>query len=108
MSTTVCVVATFMALPDKEQQVEEVLRGMIDPTRAEPGNRRYELYSDSRRSAVFVLIEVYEDQAAVEAHRAGEHYKAYRAHIPELLSEPIKIQLLDVVDANGSPQISVT
>jgi quinol monooxygenase YgiN len=100
MTTTVSVIATFTPLPGKEQEVGEVLRAMIAPTRAEPGNLRYELYRDMDLSAVFVLIEMYKDQAAVEAHRAGEHYKAYRACIPELLSAPIKVQLLREIDAD--------
>jgi quinol monooxygenase YgiN len=100
MSTTVSVIATFTPLPGKEQEVGEVLRAMIAPTRAEPGNQGYELYRDIGTSAEFVLIEMYTDQAAVEAHRAGEHYKAYRACISELLSEPIKVQLLREVDAD--------
>jgi quinol monooxygenase YgiN len=100
MSTAVSIIATFIPKPGKEKQVEEILRGMIAPSRAEAGNQRYELHSGTLSSAMFVLIEMYKDEAAVEAHRAGEYYKAFRERIPEFLSEPIKIQLLRSIDAN--------
>lgn len=98
MSESVAVVASFIPKPSHEKQVEQVLRGMISPTRAEPGNQRYELYAGNGAPAVFVLLEMYKDQAAVEAHRGTEHYKAYRARIGDLLSEPIKVKILRVLD----------
>jgi quinol monooxygenase YgiN len=98
MSESIAVVASFLPKPSQEKQVEQVLRGMISPTRAEPGNQRYELYAGNGAPAMFILLEMYKDQPAVEAHRVTEHYKAYRARIGDLLSEPIKVQVLRAVD----------
>jgi quinol monooxygenase YgiN len=98
MSESIAVVASFLPKPSQEKQVEQVLRGMISPTRAEPGNLRYELYAGNGGPAMFILLEMYKDQAAAEAHRVTEHYKAYRARIGDLLSEPIKVQVLRAVD----------
>jgi len=72
---------------------------MTGPTRAEPGNRIYNLYKDANGG--FHLFELYADQAAVEAHRATAHYKAYRAAIADLLAEPIGVKILTGLDVKG-------
>ena len=99
MSTLVSVIATFIPKPGQDKGVEQVLRGMVSPTRNEPGCNRYDLYCTKDSPASYVLFEIYKDQAALEAHRGTEHYKSYRARIPELLSEPIKVQVLTGLDA---------
>ena len=42
--TTISVVATFIPKEGQENAVEAILRGMVKPTRHEPGCLRYELY----------------------------------------------------------------
>jgi quinol monooxygenase YgiN len=98
VSTT--VVAQFFPKSSKEAQVEAILRGMVAPTRAEPGCGRYDLYrSGTGLDAGFCLIECYVDQAAIEAHRQTEHYKAYRAVIVDLLAKPIDVAILQSLDS---------
>ena len=92
----VAIFASFAPKPSHEQQVEETLRGMVAPTRREPGCITYDLYR--AQSGSFHLFETYRDQAAVEAHRATAHYKAYRARIADLLAEPIGVVILNGVD----------
>ena len=97
----VSVVATFSPKTDQESTVESILRGMVGPTRNEPGCLRYELYAAAGPERRFVLLEAYADQTALEAHRASEHYKSYRSRIGDLLKEPIKVILLDAIDAES-------
>ena len=97
--TDISVVATFTPKQGQESAVEGILRGMIGPTRKEPGCLRYELYASADPEPQFVLIEAYADQAALEAHRATEHYKSYRSRIVDALSEPIKVAVLNAIDS---------
>ena len=97
--TTISVVATFIPKEGQENAVEVILRGMVKPTRNEPGCLRYELYGATGPEPQFVLIEAYADQAALEAHRATEHYKSYRNRIVDALSEPIKVAVLNAIDS---------
>lgn len=96
---TVTVFASFSSKPGHEADVEKILRTMTGPTRGEPGNRVYDLYKDARGG--FHLFELYVDQAAVEAHRATAHYKAYRAAIADLLAEPIAVEILTGLDVKA-------
>jgi quinol monooxygenase YgiN len=97
------VFVQFHPKPGSEQAVEGILRGMVVATRQEPGNELYDLYRAAAAAGgtVFVLTERYRDQAALEAHRATEHYKAYRANIMRHLSTPIDVKILETLDARG-------
>jgi len=64
MSTT--IIARFQPRPGAADSVERILRGMIAPTRGEPGCQRYDLYrTGSVEAAGYCLIERCADEAAV-------------------------------------------
>ncbi|HMD93142.1 MAG TPA: putative quinol monooxygenase, partial [Trebonia sp.] len=65
------VIAQYRARAGEEDRVEEALRKMVEPTRAEPGNRDYQVFRDPGQPAVFVLFERYADEAAFDAHWAS-------------------------------------
>ena len=82
-----------------EASVEQVLRGMVANTRAEPGCQRYDFYdSDNTGRRLFHLIERYADDEALLAHRAADYYKDYRAKIVDLLEEPPTVAILNPLD----------
>src|SRR2546428_2469782 len=45
----------------------------------EPGCLRFNVLQDAQDQNVYYFYEVYEDQAALEAHRAMPHYAVWRA-----------------------------
>ena len=56
-------------------KAEGLLREIRDASVKEPGVVRFEVGRSTDDPNVFVLWEVYRDQAAVDAHRASEHFK---------------------------------
>lgn len=46
---------------------------------AEPGCRRFDVQQEKGDPTLFLLIEVYDDQAALDLHRDSVHFKAFRA-----------------------------
>ena len=100
----VIIIASFYPNAGQENDVETILKGMVGPTRNEPGNEIYDLYAktaDSDGAPSFHLFERYKDGDALQAHRETEHYKAYRAKITEYLSDPIGVNVLKAVDAKN-------
>ena len=94
----VMVFASFVPGEGKTEAAAAILRRMRTATRQEPGNEVYDLFqAESDGRTTFHLIERYTNQAALEAHRATEHYIAYRAEIPDLLDEPIGVIVLTEV-----------
>lgn len=76
--------AMLAAKEGRETELEAVLRGMVTPSRAEPGNLRYDLWRDVDQPERFVLDELYRDADATAYHRETAHFQAYLARINEL------------------------
>lgn len=75
------IVAIITPLPGKEEAVEALLKDMIAPTRAEPGNRAYDLWREDDAAGRFILDELYEDEQAVARHRQSLHFRDYLERI---------------------------
>jgi quinol monooxygenase YgiN len=84
MATPVKIIAVLTARPDAADRLRVLLDGMLAPSRAEPGNLRYDLWQDGSEPTRFVLDELYADADAVAAHRATPHFQAYLAAINDL------------------------
>ena len=97
MSHPVGVIARFAPLPEKRSELRGLLEAMVAPTRSEAGCRSYNLY-EVPDGGDLVLIERYDDQAALEHHRTTEHYLNYRAQLSPLLANPISVTALAPVD----------
>jgi quinol monooxygenase YgiN len=97
VSKPVGVIARFAPLPEKRSDLRALLEGMVAPTRSEAGCRSYNLY-DVPADGDLMLIERYDDQAALEHHRTTQHYVNYRAQLSSLLAGPISVTVLAPVD----------
>jgi quinol monooxygenase YgiN len=69
--------ATWIAKEGSEQIVLDALEQLSPLSRAEPGCRFYQAYRDPAAPRVFHIFEIYDDDAAVEAHIASEHFETY-------------------------------
>jgi quinol monooxygenase YgiN len=94
----VIVFASFTPKPEALATVEQMLGSMVTATRQEPGNLEYDLYRSTSEPTTLHIFEVYTDSAALDAHRASDHYKAYRAKITDYLAEPIGVKVLQGID----------
>lgn len=92
------VLATFRPRPEKAAELREELDTMIGHSRQEPGCETYDLYESGDDEVAYHLFERYSDAEALEAHRAADYYKAYRERLPDLLAQPVDVQVLREVD----------
>jgi quinol monooxygenase YgiN len=88
------VIARSVARSGMENQLRELLRGMLVPTRAESGCRLYELY-ESNRQGRFYFYELWESQAALDQHAASPHFKHLQQTVRELVREPLEVSILE-------------
>lgn len=96
---TLHVYASLVPKPEHADDVAAALRPLIAASRAEPGNRRYDLFGPADGTPGFHLIEAYTDHDALEAHRRSAHYLAYRAAAATWLAEPPRVTVLVALDA---------
>ena len=79
------VVATLKVKPGMETQFEAVARELVAKVNAhEPGCTLYALHR-AEAPGTYVFMERYVDQAAVDAHRATEHFRTLGRKMGEFM-----------------------
>ncbi|MCC8019493.1 MAG: antibiotic biosynthesis monooxygenase [Rikenellaceae bacterium] len=71
----ITVIAKAVLKEGTKEQFKEVTRNLVDGSRKETGNISYDLYEDMDDSSVMCFIEVWRDEAAIEAHNASGHFR---------------------------------
>lgn len=91
------VVATIKVKPGMEKEFETVAKELVAQVRAnEPGCALYALHHGAA-PGTYVFLERYRDQAAVEAHRAAEHFKTLGRKMGEYMDgRPEVLRLTEV------------
>ena len=75
-------VASAVDLEIAPEHLEKFLAALKEngaATIKEPGCRRYDILQSASNPNQIFIYEVYENAAAVQAHRAAEHFKKYQA-----------------------------
>ena len=76
-------------ISNKPDNVERWMKMALDNARAarnEPGCRQFEVLVDPKEKTKVMLFEVYDDEAAFEAHQQTPHFKKYLAEAVPLLA----------------------
>jgi quinol monooxygenase YgiN len=94
MTTILHVVAHIEAAEGFEAEVRSVLEGYCEPTRAEAGCLRYDLFHDNQHPRKFTFIEEWESEAHLAAHAQSAHINAGRAALQGKLAVPNWVQRL--------------
>ncbi len=92
------VVAVIRAQAGKEAEFEQVFAEMTKQVKAnEPGNQMYSLTRSRTEPRTYKVLEMYDDQAALEAHGSSEHYKAGGRKLRDLVEGRPEVEVLDTV-----------
>jgi quinol monooxygenase YgiN len=76
-----------------EREFERIMRVAVPKVREEPGNHAYILHRSTQDPRVFMFYEEYEDQEALEAHRA--HLRAMGIDLRALLDGPPTVEFYE-------------
>lgn len=91
------ITALLTAKTGKAAELQALLKEMVGPCRAEPGNLRWDIWQDRDDPDRFVLDELYIDDDAVAAHRASAHFKTYVSKIGDIAERtPVISKAFDV------------
>jgi quinol monooxygenase YgiN len=90
------IVATLKIKPGMEKDFEAVAKELVAKVRAsEPGCALYALHHGEQPST-YVFMERYVDQAAVDAHRATDYFKALGRKMGEFMEGREVLRLREV------------
>ncbi|WP_332816856.1 putative quinol monooxygenase [Sphingopyxis sp.] len=88
------VIATLRVQPGKEAEFEGVFAELAAAVRAnEPGNSYYRPFKTGE-AGVYKILECYDDQAALDAHRASDHFRSIGARLGPCLAGAPEIETL--------------
>ena len=70
---------TFIAKPDGIAKMKELLSAMVIPSKVEDGCLFYEIVQYENKPEKFMAVETWRDEAALDGHKASEHYTIYKS-----------------------------
>jgi len=88
------VIATLRVQPGKEAEFEGVFAELATAVNAnEAGNSYYRLFKTGE-TGIYKVLECYDDQAALDAHRASDHFRSVGARLGPCLAGAPEIETL--------------
>jgi quinol monooxygenase YgiN len=99
MALTLGILALVEAKPGKEADVEAFVRGGQAIVEQEPGTRVWYGFRVDERT--FGIFDAFEDEAARQAHLAGQIPAALASQGPQLLAKDPDLRLVDVLAVKG-------
>jgi len=80
---------TFIAKEDEASiaKMKELLSAMVQPSKAEDGCLFYEIVQYENNPRKFMAIETWRDEAALDGHKASEHYAIYKSSFEPFCEE---------------------
>lgn len=94
LSRRVHVVVTLKIRPGTEEQVLSAFKTVAAATRQEAACVRYELCRSLDDELRFVLVEEWRDQEGLDAHLKLPHVRELLGVMPQVLAEPLSMQML--------------
>ena len=86
--------------PDQRKRFLDAIEvDALGSERDEPGCCRFNVLQDGQDENVYYFYEVYQDEAALEAHRKAPHYAVWRAAVDALDGSPEAIRCQTVFPA---------
>lgn len=81
------LVATARARPGHAADLRASLHSLIAPTLKEAGCVQYDLHEETGVEGAFLFYEIWESQAALDAHAASEHLRAHQARAADWVED---------------------
>jgi quinol monooxygenase YgiN len=95
---TIGVIARVTVADGKGPEFEAAFAEQAKGVRAnEPANKLYQLVRSREDKNVYIVMELYDDDAALAAHRTAPHMAAMRPTIAPLIGAPTVVEIYDAV-----------
>jgi quinol monooxygenase YgiN len=93
----IVLVVNYRVKPGTEELAKQFIRKMQQNTRKEPGCRLYVGHQSLEDPCLFCFYEQYDDQAALDAHRAAPYFAEYVTSGLAMLAESRQAALFEPV-----------
>jgi quinol monooxygenase YgiN len=98
ISSDVITIATAKAKPGKEKELEQALRAVAAPTRAQPGCIVFNLHRSVDDPGVIMGFERWASKEEHDRHMEGAHFQKLMVAMADIVAEPPKIAWYQIMD----------
>jgi len=92
MTVPYTVVGTIVAKPETRAELQEILAGFVEPTRAEDGCINYDFHVDPADPCVFMFYENWRSKDDLDRHMAMPHLKPLFERLGDLVARPVDVR----------------
>ena len=85
--------------PAQRDAAEAAIADAVAATRAEPGNIDYRFSADLADPGRINMVEIWEDQAAIDAHMGTDHLAAFMTAIGPCVAGSVSITSYDIASS---------
>lgn len=78
---------------EKEEAFLAEVKTLVEASRAESGNIQYDLKKDTEKEVTYMMVEVWEDQEAVQNHNTSEHFVAFGKKAASFMAAPTDVKV---------------
>jgi quinol monooxygenase YgiN len=89
-------IAKLTVKAGQEAEFARIMQAAVPKVREEPGNQAYIFHRSQENPRVFMFYEEYDDQAALEAHRA--HLREMGLNLRDMLESPPILEFYDKLE----------
>lgn len=90
--------ARVFVKPGNVAEFIDAARAMVDSSNMEPGCESYQLYQNPYDNTQFIFVEVWKDQAAIDAHFAMPYFTAFGPKTADWMGKPAEIKIIGVAN----------
>ncbi len=87
------IIARRVVRADAVEQYRSLARELVEKSQAEAGNLSYTLNQSLADPRVHTFLEVWKDQAAIDAHNASEHFTRLVPQLGALVERADPVEL---------------
>jgi len=86
----------FVAKEEYIEELKALLGTMVEPSRHSKGCLLYHIYQREDKPTTFVVIESWENEAALDGHKHSAHYRHYKTHFEQYTAEKYSYNLISL------------
>lgn len=92
MAVPYTVIGTVVAKPETREELQEILSGFVEPTRAEEGCINYDFHVDPTDPCVFMFYENWRTKDDLDRHLAMPHLQPLFGRLDDLVARPVDVR----------------
>lgn len=86
-------VSKIFVKEDKVNELVELFKEMIEPTKKEDGCIQYEMYQDEEDPTILIVLEQWESRDAFDKHLQTEHFERIAPKMTELMLKETELNV---------------